>query len=45
MGETVVVSGGGELRELSLPRGQVVRRLTLEGAGALCAGGGSLFAG
>lgn len=44
MGETVVVSGGGELRELSLPRGQVVRRMALEGAGALCAGGGSLFA-
>ena len=44
MGETVVVSGGGELRKLSLPRGQVVRRMALEGAGALCAGGGSLFA-
>ena len=44
MGESVIVSGGGELRELSLPEGRIVRRMALEGATALCARGESLYA-
>lgn len=44
MGESMVVSGGGALRLLNLPRGRTVRRTALEGALALCAGGNCIYA-
>ena len=40
----MVVSGGGALRLLDLPQGRTVRRTTLEGALALCAGGDRVYA-
>ena len=44
MGESMVVSGGGALRLLDLPQGRTVRRTALEGALALCAGEGGVYA-
>lgn len=44
MGERIIVSGGGELREMIPGERRVCRRVQLEGAGALLTAGGNLFA-
>lgn len=43
MGERMIVSGGGELREYASLDGPPARRIALEGSGALCAGDGCLY--
>lgn len=43
MGERLIVSGGDELREFLLPGAAAGRRIRLEGSGALCAAGDSVF--
>lgn len=44
MGERIVVSGGGGLRELPVPPGKACRPIALHGAGALCASRECLYA-
>ena len=44
MGESMVVSGGGALRLLDLPRGRKAARTALEGVQALCAGRNGIYA-
>ena len=44
MGERLIVSGGGRLREFVLPQQTLLRSAALEGAGALCASGSVLYA-
>ncbi len=41
--ERLIVSGGDELREYALPGASPLRRIRLEGSGALCAQGEELF--
>lgn len=43
MKEHLIVSGGDELREFPLPGASGGRRIRLEGSGALCAAGDSVF--